>query len=271
MSLSSPSQVARPAFAAALLGALSLARTAPAAALPGEAASRKAACVASHDRAQSLSSASRLKAARAELVACSADACPEVVREDCARSLVALDTKTPTIVLGAQVDGRDATDAKVTLDGETMNSAPGRSIVVDPGQHVARFEQAGRTVNVEFVAREGEKNRLVTGQFVSPIPSRSPSPATGGTTPARERSVGRRTPVLPIVFAGTGAVALGGGLYMRLRADSDAADLKGSCAPFCDPSRRDALSDRVVLSNVALGIGAGALVLAAATYLLDRK
>jgi hypothetical protein len=267
MSLSSPSQIARPAVAAALLGALSIVQTTPAAAQPGEAASRKASCVASHDRAQSLSSTSRLRAARAELVACSADTCPEVVREDCARSLVALDTKMPTIVLGAQVDGRDASDAKVTLDGEIMTSAPGRSIVVDPGQHVARFEQTGRTVNVEFVAREGEKNRLVTAQFVSPLQS----PATGGTTPARERSEGRRTPVLPIVFAGTGAVALGGGLYMRLRADSDAADLKGSCAPFCDASQRDALSDRVVLSNVALGIGAGALVLAAATYLLDRK
>lgn len=250
---------------ATLLGVLGLVRTA--AAQPGEVASRKAACVASHDRAQSMASTSRLKAARSELVACSAEACPEVVREDCARSLVALDAKMPTIVLGAQVDGRDARDANVTLDGEIMTAAPGRSIVVDPGQHMARFELAGRTVNVEFVAREGEKNRLVTGQFVSPIPS----PATGGTAPARERSEGRRTPVLPLVFAGTGAVALGGGLFMRLRADSDAADLKGSCAPFCDPSQRDALSDRVVLSNVALGLGAGALVLAAATYLLDRK
>ena len=257
--------LSRYSLVAVLLGVLAAAVPSSADAQPGEAARNKAACVAAHDRAQSLSSARRLKAARSELVACSADSCPEVVREDCARSLVSLDAQMPTVVLGAQVDGHDASDAKVALDGESVTIAPGRSIAVDPGQHMARFEQAGRTVNVEFVAREGEKSKLVTGQFISPLPS--PTASTG----ARERGEARRTPVVPILLAGTGAIALGGGLYMRLRADSDAADLKGSCAPLCDPSQRDALSDRVVLSNVALGLGAGALALAAATYLLDRK
>ncbi len=228
-----------------------------------EGAARKAACVASHDKAQSLSSVRRLKDARAELISCSADTCPAVVREDCARSLLSVDAQIPTVVLGAQVDGRDVSDAQIVLDGDAVTSAPGRSIAVDPGKHSARFEQGGRTVSVDFVAREGEKNRLVTGQFVSKLP-----PAVG---PTRERGEARRTPVVPILLAGTGAIALGGGLYMRLRADSDAADLKSTCAPFCDPTQRDALSDRVVLSNVAIGLGAGALALAAATYLLDRK
>lgn len=260
--------LSRYSLVAALLGGVAVSVAAPADAQLGEAARNKAACVAAHDKAQSLSSARHLKAARAELVACSADSCPEVVREDCARSLVSLDAQTPTVVLGAQVDGHDVSDAKVVLDGDAVAISPGRSIAVDPGQHMARFEQAGRTVNVEFVAREGEKNKLVTGQFVSLLPKPAGAVSLSST---RERGEGRRTPVLPILLAGTGAVALGGGLYMRLRADSDAADLKGSCAPLCDPSQRDALSDRVVLSNVALGLGAGALALAAATYLLDRK
>lgn len=259
MSLSRNTLVASLFVGVAVLAAL----PASAEAQPGETAARKAACVAAHDRAQSLSSVRRLKAARAELVACSADSCPEVVREDCARSLLSLDNQLPTVVLGAQVDGRDVSDARIVLDGDAIVTAPGSAIAVDPGQHLARFEQGGRSVKVEFVAREGEKSRLVTGQFVSQLPSPTPT--------ARERGEARRTPVIPILLAGTGAVALGGGLYMRLRADSDAADLKSSCAPLCDPHQRDALSDRVVLSNVAIGLGAGALALAAATYLLDRK
>ncbi len=253
-----------PLLAALSVGAL-VAISAPASAQPEsrETAARKAACVAAHDRASSLSSVRRLKAARAELVSCSADTCPDVVREDCARSLLVLDTQLPTIVLGAQVDGHDVSDARIVLDGEAITPAPGRSFPLDPGQHLAQFEQGGNRVEVKFVAREGEKNRLVTGQFVSKLPV--------PVVPTRERGEARRLPVLPILLAGTGAVALGGGLFLRLRADSDAADLKSTCAPLCDPHQRDALSDQLVLSNVAIGLGAGALALAAATYLLDRK
>lgn len=245
----------------AALAAVALASSAAYADVVKGAPVGKAACVASLDRAQSLTSARRLKSARAELVSCSAESCPDVVREDCARSLLALDATLPTVVLGAQVDGRDASDAEVVLDGEPV-SLEGRSVTVDPGPHVARFQRAGRSVDVRFVAREGEKNRIVTGQFVSPVPTVSSS---------RVREEGRRAPVVPILLASTGAVALGGALFMRLRADGEAADLQSTCAPLCARHQRDALSDQIVVSNVALGIGVGAIALAAATYLLDPR
>jgi hypothetical protein len=80
-----------------------------------------------------------------------------------------------------------------------------------------------------------------------------------------------RFPVLPVILGGTGLLALGGSFYVRLNADSDADRLRNSCAPSCDQSSRDALSDKLVVANVALGVGIGAIALAAATWLFDPR
>lgn len=224
---------------------------------------QKVACVAALDEAQTQMTARKLKDARASFVACSSEACPAIVREDCARSLLDLDATQPTVVLSATVDGHDAIDARVTLDGEVVPSAlDGHALAVDPGAHVARFERASSApVEVKFIAREGEKNRALTASFV--IPRSAPRPV------AAEGS--RAVPVLPFVLGGAGLAALGGGIFLRMKADSDAEALRGSCAPMCDASERDALSDQLVLSNVALGVGAVALTASAVTWLLARK
>ena len=120
----------------------------------------KAECVSHLDRAQLLHSARKLREARASYLACSTPACPELLREDCSRSLVELDSAIPTVVFSARADGH---------------------------------------------------------------------------------------------------------------ADSDADRLRSSCAPSCDQSSRDAFSDKLVVANVALGVGIGAVALAAATWLFDRR
>jgi hypothetical protein len=218
--------------------------------------------VASLDRAQSLQSAQRLNDARGEYLACSAESCPEMLREDCARSLLALELAMPTLVFSAEVDGHDASDVTVYLDGEILGSALlGRAIVTDPGVHVVRFVRRGSApFETKVVAREGEKNRLVRASFASPLPAIKPAKAEG-----------KRTHVLPLMLGGTGVVALGSALALRLTADARARELRATCAPACDPSERAALSDKLVLSNVALGVGIGALALAAATWIFDSK
>jgi len=226
----------------------------------------KAACVSALDDAQTLQTARKLKDARASLVACSSQECPAVVREDCAKSLLDVDAAIPSIVLSATVDGRDAADARVSLDGVPVDGAlDGRSLAVDPGTHVARFEREGSApVEVKIIAREGEKNRVVSASFVL---HREPVAMTRPAT-AETRSA---IPVLPLVLGGIGLTALAGGAFMRLSADADARSLQGACAPKCDPSERDALSNRLVISNVAIGVGAVALTASAVTWLLARK
>lgn len=225
-------------------------------------AADKASCVSALDNAQSMQTARKMRDARASYLACSAATCPDLVREDCTRSLVELEKSIPTVVFSARADGHDVTDVRVLIDGEAIGSAlDGHSVALDPGNHVARFERTGGgAVEVKLVAREGEKNRPVTASFVIP-----------GAQAEKPRTESGRFPVLPVILGGTGLLAIGGSFYVRLDADSDASRMRGSCAPQCDQSQRDALSDKLVVANVALGVGIGALALAAATWIFDSR
>jgi hypothetical protein len=263
MSLTSQTKLASVAASLVVVLASATAAADEAATPESTSAAPKAECIAQLDHAQSLQSARKLREARASYLACSAGSCPELLREDCARSLVDLDATIPSVVFSARADGHDVTDGRVLLDGEAVSSAlDGHAVTLDPGTHVVRFERAGGGVSeMRIVAREGEKNRSVSATFMSSTPE-----------PEKPKvESGRGFPVLPVILGGTGLLALGGSLYVRLNADSQADQLRGSCAPSCDQSSRDALSDKLVVANVALGVGIGAIALAAATWLFDPR
>jgi hypothetical protein len=246
------------------MAALSYTLSAPAQTPPAPPAgqSKAAECIGALDRAQVSRAARKLLEARASYVACSNEACPDMVRDDCSKGLREVDEALPTLVLSASAEGRDATDATVILDGERLaQGLDGRAISVDPGPHLTRFERPGNApVEVKIVAREGEKNRLVNGEFVLPHAAK---PVT--------KAEGQRIPVVPLAFAATGAIALGTALVVHLSMTSRADDLGRTCAPTCSASDRDALSDRLVLRNVALGIGLGSLAVAAVTYVVGLR
>ena len=261
--MSSARSLASALAAALALASATAAADAPASPTESGASAPKAECVAQLDRAQSREAARQLQQARASYLACSAPACPELLREDCSRSLVELDRSIPTVVFSARGEnGQDVVDARVLLDGEAVSSAlDGHAVAVDPGLHVVRFERTGGGVSeVRVVAREGEKNRPVSAAFVTSTPA-----------PEKPKAESGRFPILPVILGGTGLLALGGSFYVRLNADADADRLRSSCAPSCDQSSRDALSDKLVVANVALGVGIGALALAAATWLFDPR
>jgi hypothetical protein len=225
-------------------------------------ASEKAACVAALDKAQASRAARKLLESRASYVTCSMEACPDMVRDDCSKGLREVDEALPSLVMSASVDGHDATDAKVVLDGERLTGGlDGRAIPVDPGPHLARFERPGSGyVEVKVVAREGEKNRLVTGTFVLPRSQGS-----------QVKGEGSHFPYVPVAFAATGLLALGGAFVMHLQIIDKADQLRTDCAPRCAQSDRDALSDKLVLRNVSFGIGLSALAVAAVTYVVALK
>jgi hypothetical protein len=233
-----------------------------------DAAPDKAQCISSHDKAQASRAGRKLIEARASYVTCSHDSCPDMIRGECSKGLREVDEAIPTLVLSASVDGKDATDAKVVLDGERLDKGlDGRAIPVDPGPHIARFERPGSgTVEVKVVAREGEKNRLVTGTFV--LPTSSSNNGSGGNN---GKEGGSRFPYVPVAFAAAGVIALGASAFMHIDMTDRANELGTSCAPRCAQSDRDALSDRLVLRNVAFGVGIGALAVAAVTYVVGMK
>lgn len=226
-------------------------------------AAKKAECVAALDKAQASRASRKLTDARTHYVTCSHEQCPDLIREDCSKGLREVDEALPSITLAASIDGHDATDAKVSLDGTPIDGGlDGRSIPLDPGSHSARFERQGSApLEVKIVAREGQKNQLITGTF----PGTKPAGGANVTTEAP------RFPIVPLAFAGTGVVALGAAFFMHLSMTSRANELGNECAPRCSQSDRDALSDRLVLRNVALGVGIGALVVAAVTYVVTLR
>lgn len=241
----------------------------------------KASCVAALDRAQKSESEKKLQRARADFVACASEACPTAVREDCAKSLLAVDTALPTVVFSVTSEtGEDVTDVRVEVDGVlALASLDGRAFALDPGPHTVRFERRGARVESTVVAREGEKARVVRASFekkdprpaLLPVPQPAPGPAAPAVVRVETREVSSPPPVLPIMMGVLGTAGLGTALYFRVRADSDANDMRATCAPACDPSQRDALSGKLVAANVSLVVGLTLLGSAALTWIFTPQ
>src|SRR5688572_5732896 len=83
-------------------------------------AAKKAECVAGLDKAQASKASRKLVDARESYVTCSHEACPDMIREDCAKGLREVDEALPSLTFAATLDGKDAPDAKVALDGTVI-------------------------------------------------------------------------------------------------------------------------------------------------------
>ena len=226
----------------------------------------KEACIAAFDDAQRARRAGQLRAARSELLTCSQQQCPAVVRADCAGVLRQVEAAQPTIVLKASdAKGNDLTDVSVELNGEKLaSSLDGRAMPVDPGTLSLVFRRPPwDPVKVDVVIAEAEKNRIVR--------------ATLGPPPAEPRVV-RAAPPAPrrsaagwgvpggLALVGVGALVFAG--VTRLSLGERADDLRARCAPDCSQAERDRMSNDLVVTNVVLGAGIGTLVLAAATWFI---
>jgi hypothetical protein len=236
----------------------------------------KEACVASFDRGQRAQSDRALRRALTELIVCSQESCPTVLRADCAGVLSEVRAALPSVVFAADDgSGHELTDVKVYAGSELLASKlDGLAVAIDPGTFDLRFERVGQpAVVVSRMIREGEKSRVIR---VSLGASAATAGARAGVAPAggdrgTEAITGKRTAVgwvLPGALAAVGLAGLGVALVTRLGYDSRVDELRGSCAPECSQAERNDLSSMVVTSNVALGVGIGSLALSVATWFL---
>jgi hypothetical protein len=243
---------------AAVLGCLTLAGTAGAV--------DKAACATSSERGQKLRDDGKYADARAEFLTCASDACPAMIRTDCADWLVQLEKTTPSIVVVARsADGHDATNASITLDDKPI-AMDGRPITLDPGAHALHAKLAdGTTIDDHVVVRAGEKNREVVLQPPAPKPTAQVTTTTTAAQPASEAPASKSY-VPSIVLGAVGLVAMGSFVTFGLMGKSDLDGLRGSCAPYCAQSDLDAAKLKLTIADVSLGVGLAAFV--AATVLL---
>jgi hypothetical protein len=224
------------------------------------------ACVKAFEKGNDLRDGGALRAARAQFVACAADACPKAMRVDCARWLDEVDAALPSIVVGAKdAQGTDLFDITVRVDGETIeNIQAGRPVVLDPGPHIVHFERTrGSEIelqDVKVILRTGERNRSVIGTLGAPTKSETP------VQPKNDGAGGGNVPVAAWVFGGIGVVALGSFATFAILGTNEKSRLTLACSPACTDADVSTLRTDYLVADISLGVGIVALGLA--TYFL---
>lgn len=245
------------------------------------------ACFTAAETAQPLIKQRKLRAAQDKLAFCARDACPKAARTDCRAWLDDVTRAVPTVILIAREQrGRTtspADDTRVSIDGGEVVVArlDGSPVPLDPGPHVVRFEREGfGAIEKSIDLREGEKDQRVEAVF-RPSVSEPGAPASSSVTAPKTTAVDRprkivaaptrADPTAAFVFAGVGIVGLGVGAYFEAKGLSDRAHLESTCKPTrtCAPSDVDAARARVLVGD--LTIGASAIVLAAAAYMVFAR
>lgn len=219
----------------------------------------KEACVTASESGQKLRKQKKLRAARKELLACAQETCPAVVKKDCVTWLAEVDESLPTIILSAKDgSGNDVVDAKVLLDGEPFEGKlDGSAIAIDPGAHTFRFEPAkGEAVESKVIVREAEKNRVITvtlGEKPKPVAEPAPPPTKPATPEAPKASSG--IPTSAYVLGGVAAASFVGFAYFGLSGRADRDHLLDTCAPYCSKDDEKPARNRLLIADIALGVG----------------
>jgi hypothetical protein len=220
----------------------------------------KEACLDAYERAQRLRRAARLRDARADLIACSNDACPAALRPDCVAWLAEVEAAQPTILLVAKTTGgADVPGVRVSIDGTPqVGRLDGVAVPVDPGPHRVRFEADGfEPVERDIVVREREKARVLAAQLEAAHP-----PAASGAS--------RRVAVWAL--GALGVAGLGAFTCFGLRGRSMQADLDSlGCKPSCPEDDVAAMDRSYLAANVSLGVGVASLGVAAYLVLSAPK
>jgi hypothetical protein len=202
----------------------------------------KDACISAAEKSQVERRAEHLGAARELLVSCSADACPTVIRSDCARWLTEVESATPTIVVRAtDASGEEVGAGEVAIDGTPHQAAlEGHAIALDPGAHKLRVAARGFRVERDFVVREGERDRVIAVQLGPPIAPVRPQVPRGA-----------------FILAGAGALSATAGIALWTIGLDERSRLVKDCGKMhnCSDSQIDLSRAKLVVGDVFFGSG----------------
>lgn len=210
---------------------------------PGARADDVEACAQASEKGQLLRLQGKLDGARKEFLACMADACPALVKKDCAQFLEGLEAAQPTIVLAArEPGGGDLVEVEVALDGASFAAKlDGKAVRVDPGPHELVFRAPGRVeVRLKVLVKEGEKSRVVEAtmpRIVTDAPKAAPP-----------------SPWLGFVAGGVALVGFGGFIGFGLAARSDVRALEDRCGTRCPTDDVDRARRKALFADVSLGL-----------------
>ena len=208
-------------------------------------------CVQAADEGQILRDQGKLVEARQRFVSCARDACPSVVANRCAEWLAEVGRELPSVTFRAlDASGKELVDVSVLIDGTpTLGSLDGRSIPMNPGPHHVRFARVGDSdVDLDVIVHAGDRARAIEGRFARKAAALL-EPA------ASSKSAGFHFPLLAGVSLGVSAVSF---VTMGVLVGTTASDvnhLRSTCAGSCSASDVSSANTRIVVANVAMGLG----------------
>jgi hypothetical protein len=230
------------------------------------AAPNKQACVTAYEETQIAMRRSRLRHAREALQTCLNEACPAVLRSDCAGWLKEVEARTPSVVVESTSGGSHVTDARLFVDGELHPSGiDGKAMELEPGTHSFRVEASGAApVTVEAIIREGEKLKVVRVEIPTTTPSRPQDPTNPDTPGVPGEEMQRPVPWTVYAAAGVGVAAMAGFSIFAISGSSMKSDLD-PCKPDCTEAQLSDVRTQFIVADVFLGVTA--LAIGAAAYL----
>ena len=98
-------------------------------------------CAAAYETAQGARRDGKIRAARERALVCSQDACPGVIKKDCAQWLNEIESSIPTVVFEARdAAGVETTKVRVFFDGELLKEGlDGKAASVARDRYRLRF------------------------------------------------------------------------------------------------------------------------------------
>lgn len=233
-------------------------------------------CAKDAEQGQRARDTGKLIEAKEKLVRCSADACPPVVRKDCARWVTEVSERLPTVVIAARGMGRqkeavDLPRAEIVIDGSARAlDRQGVEVPIDPGAHTLRASFKGYETKTEnVVVNEREKGRRLV---ITLTAEEDATADRRSSRPVDQRSVRvapHPVPVASWVLGGVGVVGIGGFAALWTVGMSEVSSLRESCAPYCSDAAIDDARTPLNVARVSLGVGAVALLSAAIVYLVS--
>jgi hypothetical protein len=238
---------------------------------PARAAPTRQQCVSAYEDVQVAMRRSRLLAAKAGLQTCLDEACPAMLRGDCAGWLKEVESRTPTVVVECVADGAPVRDARLFVDGAVREAGvDGKAMELDPGSHTFRVEAAsGAQASADALLREGEKLKVVridlTPQHAKPPPGRD-GVVVGPPPPSFDQQQRRPVPWSVYALGGLGLAAAAGFTTFAILGSAGKSDLE-PCKPDCTQDQIDGVRQKFIVADVFLGVSVLSFLAAGYIYL----
>ncbi|RYZ09884.1 MAG: hypothetical protein EOO73_03105 [Myxococcales bacterium] len=221
-------------------------------------------CLEGHRNAQELKQSGKFLEAQEHLQVCSAGSCPGAIITDCGNWITELEQTTPSLVFQVRLDGKEALDANVMVDGKPVTDRA-HAFKVNPGRHTVRVELASFEPREEdVVLPEGQRMRMIEVDF-SAKPATPAASAAPAAPPPKE--LVRPTPVIVYPLLGLGVAGLAGFGTFSLLGNSERSKLEDRCEPRCTDDDLTKMKRWYTIGDVSAGVGAAALLGAAIVYL----